>query len=401
MSEDSQNKHTTILKKYPTYRDDFVNGTWKWIEGRQIDDNAEGLWRVHDKLYDLEKFVAAHPGGREWLTLTKGLDITEAFEAYHLTEKASKMLKKYYVKEANLPRNYKFTFKDDGFYRTLKRRAAKVYEKMDKSPLWKSKIISDLNLFLFFFTSLMFVRVRELQSIKIILGFLAPLSCVTLMGTAHNFIHQRNNWRMYLSVLIGVDMREWRVFHAFSHHLYPNTLNDLEISGIGGFIFSKSDRIVWHDFLVGILPLSMLFFGGDSTISGKNFLRLFYHWNWISFAGSLMFNSISINAGHHGKTIVHEGDEFKELDFGIYQISAVIDRKEANSNIFMTLTHFGNHLLHHMFPALDHSLLPQFRAVLFETMNDFKAELREFSLLDGVIAQFQQLGRNEIIKLTK
>ncbi|CRL06368.1 CLUMA_CG018984, isoform A [Clunio marinus] len=345
MSEDGQNKHTTILRKYPTYRDDFVNGSWKWIEGRQMDDNAEGLWRVHDKLYDLKKFVTAHPGGSEWLTLTKGLDITEAFEAYHLTENASNILQKYFVKDAELPRNYKFTFKDDGFYRTLKRRATKVYENMDKSSLWKSKIISDLNLFLYFFASLMFVRMRGIQSIKVIFGILAPLSCVTLMGTSHNFIHVRNNWRMYLSALIGVNMREWRVFHAFRCYC-----------------------------LVVIAQY-----------------QLFIHWNWIEIIGSLMFSSISVNAGHHGKTIVHEGDEFKELDFGIYQISAVIDRKEANSNIFMSLTHFGNHLLHHMFPGLDHSLLPEFRAVLFETMNDFKEELREFSLLDGVIAQFQQL----------
>ncbi|CRL06362.1 CLUMA_CG019157, isoform A [Clunio marinus] len=159
MSEDGQNKHASILRKYPTYRDDFVNGSWKWIEGRQMDDNAEGLWRVHDKLCDLKKFVTAHPGGS---------DITEAFEAYHLTEKASNILQKYFVKDAELPRNYKFTFKDDGFYRTLKRRATKVYENMDKSSLLlrKSKLISDLNLFLFFFTSLLFVRMRECFSIS-------------------------------------------------------------------------------------------------------------------------------------------------------------------------------------------------------------------------------------------
>lgn len=41
------------------------------MHGRRADDNAEGLWRVHDKLYDLTAFVDNHPGGREWLTLTE------------------------------------------------------------------------------------------------------------------------------------------------------------------------------------------------------------------------------------------------------------------------------------------------------------------------------------------
>lgn len=36
---------------------------YSWLEGKQIDDNAEGLWRVHDKLYDLSDFAKRHPGG--------------------------------------------------------------------------------------------------------------------------------------------------------------------------------------------------------------------------------------------------------------------------------------------------------------------------------------------------
>lgn len=71
MSEGKKVRFTTILNKYPTFRDDVVNGCWKWLAGRRADDNAEGLWRVHDKLYDLNEFVDHHPGGSEWLTLTE------------------------------------------------------------------------------------------------------------------------------------------------------------------------------------------------------------------------------------------------------------------------------------------------------------------------------------------
>lgn len=66
-----RNVKNTLIKKYPTYRDTFINGNWKWIEGKRKDDNAEGLWRVHDKIYDLNSFVNQHPGGQFWIEATK------------------------------------------------------------------------------------------------------------------------------------------------------------------------------------------------------------------------------------------------------------------------------------------------------------------------------------------
>lgn len=42
-----------------------------WLEDKQDTDGAEGLWRIHDALYDLTDFVQKHPGGAEWLELTK------------------------------------------------------------------------------------------------------------------------------------------------------------------------------------------------------------------------------------------------------------------------------------------------------------------------------------------
>jgi hypothetical protein len=53
------------------YPSGFVNGSWRWIEGKRKDDYAEGLWRVHDKLYDLTEFIVKHPGGKYWLEITE------------------------------------------------------------------------------------------------------------------------------------------------------------------------------------------------------------------------------------------------------------------------------------------------------------------------------------------
>jgi len=91
-------------------------------------DDIEDYWRVHDKLYDLDKFVDKHPGGKDWIKVTRGTDITEAFESSHVVnvDKVESILAKYYIKEANHPRNSPYVFKDDGFYKTLKRRVEPV-----------------------------------------------------------------------------------------------------------------------------------------------------------------------------------------------------------------------------------------------------------------------------------
>ena len=64
----------------------------------QLWGNSNSLWIVENKLYDLTEYVDKHPGGKHWLTLTKGQDITEYFVTHHLNEqKARDVLASYYV----------------------------------------------------------------------------------------------------------------------------------------------------------------------------------------------------------------------------------------------------------------------------------------------------------------
>lgn len=146
---------------------------FRWLQSRKNDDNAEELWRIHDKLYDLTDFVNRHPGGRDWITLTKvclcfkkkntarnihiffiidiyqGTDITEAFEIHHLNRfKVEKLLSELYVREAKLPRNFKFTFKETGFYRTLQRRVLDELNHIDhRQDEFLSKVSIKINIF--------------------------------------------------------------------------------------------------------------------------------------------------------------------------------------------------------------------------------------------------------------
>lgn len=44
-----------------------------WLKEKQETDGAEQLWRIHDGIYDFQDFIEKHPGGPDWLSITKVL----------------------------------------------------------------------------------------------------------------------------------------------------------------------------------------------------------------------------------------------------------------------------------------------------------------------------------------
>ena len=58
------------------------------------------IWVViHDKVYDITKFLDEHPGGEEILIENAGTDSTESFEDVGHSSDAREMLEAYYVGE--------------------------------------------------------------------------------------------------------------------------------------------------------------------------------------------------------------------------------------------------------------------------------------------------------------
>lgn len=73
--------------------------------------------------------------------MTRGQDITEAFFSHHLdTAKLEPILKKYRVKETTQPRNVKLTFREDGFYMTLRRKVAAKLPEIRRTTNVYSKV---------------------------------------------------------------------------------------------------------------------------------------------------------------------------------------------------------------------------------------------------------------------
>lgn len=145
----------------------------------------------------------------------------------------------------------------------------------------------------------------------------------------------------------------------------------------------------------------MLLIGKAAAFCLANFWEVFIAWNMIIMSTTFFFHIIGLNVGHHGTEVVHEGDEFKSLDFAIHQMAATVERHEVNSNLFMALTYYGEHVLHHFFPTLDHSVLHNFHDELMETCEEFKEDLKRISMVNAAIEQVKHHARTKTIRLKK
>jgi hypothetical protein len=148
-----------------------------------------------------------------------------------------------------------------------------------------------------------------------------------------------------------------------------------------------------------VIPLCM--FAGKPELSWLNFGLIYLQWNLIMSAAGIFWSLVSLNIGHHGSKIIHQGDEFKSLDFGVYQLAATSDRPFVDSNLFLTLVYFGDHITHHFFPTIDAAIIPQLKDIVIDTVLEFQEEIRKISMLEGMVEQFKQIKRTEIIKIKK
>ncbi|XP_014281219.1 cytochrome b5-related protein isoform X2 [Halyomorpha halys] len=389
-----------------------------WLETRKAEVKEENLWRIHDSLYDFSDFIKIHPGGSYWLEITKGTDITEAFESHHINVGPRNILSKYFIKAASTKRNAPFTFKEDGFYMTLRRRVSEKLksQSIKPGPSRKSKMLIDS---LCIITFLFAITAAKTQSY--LLGVVAGLPLCLMVIAAHNFFHLRDNWRMYLFNLSFLTVRDWRISHAMSHHLYPNSLHDLEISMFEPWFqyLPRSDKpftarflsllyfpiayalifyaeafsrlLLYPDGLRELIPLAI---PASMLLSGVPVLHALIWWSIIILSASFIFGFIGLNAAHHHPNIHHDGDEPREdRDWGLYQLDTVKDRVEIKGSFFLVLVLFGDHTLHHLFPTIDHAYLDDLYPELERTYKDFGIQHNMTTISDLIIGQFKQLAR--------
>ena len=394
-------------------------------------DGAAGLWRVHDELYDLTEFLEHHPGGRFWLEVTRGHDITELFEASHClgTGQPERQLARCRVRAASQPRNAPYTFHEAGFYRTLKSRAAPVLRRVGTGAGASTRLVSDACLLLFVATGAASV-VLQSRLAAVASGLLLSL----LLGVAHNFLHQRDNWRMYLLDVSLLSSAEFRVSHALSHHMFPNTAMDLEVTMLEPVVFllthakhrrGVSDAVIYHVTLLlslffeglkrllrwlrgeqrprpeNALPLvHVLALAACGLLSGRQtvpdaLLGALAMWALTVATCGYAFLTLGLAAAHHHPRLFHDGDRpLQERDWGLRQLDAVGDRTAVRGSPLLALTTFGDHGLHHMFPTVDHGQLRHLYPVFESTCAEFGVHYRYFSAWELLRGQHSQMSRS-------
>ncbi|KAF5308071.1 hypothetical protein FQR65_LT06446 [Abscondita terminalis] len=355
----------------------------------------------------------------------KGTDITEAFETHHLSNDPPKhLLQKYFVKKISKPRVSPYTFKDDGFYKTLKKRVRVVLKTVPENSDKISNIYTDLLLL----STLTFACLASAFS-KYSFAVLSGISGSLLLGATHNYVHRPDNFRMMYGSVLMMSPSEFRVLHILSHHLFPNSRLDLQLicllplinlypekksfiikyfirltSIISVFpfllyMFSLESilEIVHHkrNYIYGILPLTLPI--AMHYINSDSILSTIILWQIIIMVASALFGTIASTTTHIHPDLYMEGDARRpkqELDWGIHQLDTVYDRKDVVGNHFIALVTFGDHALHHLFPTLDQSYLIYLYPVLEKTLHDFNIKgINMTTSANLFIGFYKQAGR--------
>ncbi|KAL5240517.1 hypothetical protein ACI65C_007927 [Semiaphis heraclei] len=69
------------------------------------------------------------------------------------------------------------------------------------------------------------------------------------------------------------------------------------------------------------------------------------------------------------------------------------ERNEITDNIFVSLVTFSDHTLHHLFPSLDHSLIPLLQGTFLNTCEEFGLDRTSKPFSTIIRGQFKQLVR--------
>ena len=98
---------------------------------------------------------------------------------------------------------------------------------------------------------------------------------------------------------------------------------------------------------------------------------------------------------HHGPQLYHAGDELRhDRDWGLHMLDTTrdMDKSEEQYGAMakpLVYTTFGNHLLHHMFPTVDHSKVNPFLSQNIVFLNVFQFQLGKlYPALFETLAEF-------------
>ena len=402
------------------HRGDFLEQSVSvWTKDKSlVDQKIYGLspkhWCIRNKIYDLAPFIKKHPGGAIWLEETQGSDITDFVETHHFDQKKiDEILKNYFVADCQKPPSFnRYEWSDKGLFSTIRRRVAEKYKGKSISAEFRTKI-QYLILISIFLCSFAFLYIKQSVVMAIITGFLM----LSVLGIGHNYIHQKPSWFRYCSDLTLFGSYEWTISHALSHHSYTNLELDIEIQAFEPIIYYLSNKpknllinIILGQLLLALAgPLNYLrraifaLFGKEKILieniipvieflillsNAESFLSAFKLWLIMHSVSSLHL-TLATFPNHRTHTHWSEGDPEPIKDYAKHTIISSSDHSTCLP-LFLAFIFFGgfnDHILHHFFPTLDRSRIPEVKSFLVEECAKEGIKYKEanyFSNLKGV-----------------
>jgi fatty acid desaturase len=206
------------------------------------------LWEIRGQYYDLDPYLAEHPGGRRFLEQLRGTDCTAVFESTHLHDRMPKAMMARFRVGANPNASDTFDWDADGFFGTVKRRVREHFEAEAKQrglprDQWRSVHHG---------TPAFIARLFALWAIWGALGVGAivygywwcalpwGLFAFALGGYGHEAMHAgifRSVWANRLVALLTLDLQGlssyvFTAIHVPLHHVYTNVKDidpDIEV----------------------------------------------------------------------------------------------------------------------------------------------------------------------------
>ena len=113
------------------------------------------------------------------------------------------------------------------------------------------------------------------------------------------------------------------------------------------------------------------------SIGSNSFSRILSLWIIIHGICGYWMVVTSITTTHHHPEIWISGNEGEvDRDWGLFQLKTTKEIDKSKSLFLISVT-FGDHLLHHLFPTVDHSKLYLIYPILEQTLKDFN--INDFS----------------------
>jgi fatty acid desaturase/predicted heme/steroid binding protein len=222
-----------MTKELPKY-------TWEDVKKHNCEET--GVWvSMYDKVYDITKFLNSHPGGKEFLLLAAGRDITDLFLSYHpFTDKPLKVLDVYQIGTL-VTYQYPQFKKDTGFYKQCCKEVGAYFRenKLDyKDPTGGIIRMSAM--------LAIYIIAYIAQFTAVVDNIITP-SIETSPGL-HNFVWWAH--RLFFAVITGWSQMMFllHIYHDCSHSSWGS--NELWWK-VGGRLFAESfigtSMLSWHN----------------------------------------------------------------------------------------------------------------------------------------------------------